>query len=98
MTKNIGNTIREYTLQLILLFLLTLHIQIVIKQLNIFMVAEEKRQGGGGEFDITLWQHTTTPPKVENMNIEEDGEFYTYNINYPESIQLEYFSYMDFFR
>lgn len=46
---------------------------------------------GGSEFSLELWQHGSKPT-AETM---QDDEGTLYNVTYPESTQLDRFSYMD---
>ena len=62
------------------------------------LVAEEKKEGGGGEFSINLYKHRKPYPKVDNMVTTEDKESFVYYIHYPESEEIDSFSYMDLYK
>jgi hypothetical protein len=66
---------------------------------------DEIKSGGGGEFEIVMFQHYTRVElfrqnpiktmKVPAAESEYDGKTYVYNIDYPKSIRVQTFSYMD---
>lgn len=65
--------------------------------------AEEVSQGGGGEFYLTLWQHSTQAPRVKTMTTtdpEVTGGIerpFVYSLHYEGSSRLAEFSYMDLY-
>lgn len=71
---------------------------------NLFekLKANEIKEGGGGEFSLTLFQHPKRT-KINYMTTTDDsvsgslGLPFVYAIDYPEAIILKEFSYMDYY-
>lgn len=58
--------------------------------------AEETRAGGGGEFELALYEHTPeSSPKTFATDKTDEGGAFIYSVIFENSRVLDSFSYMD---